>query len=558
MQAYAYKPKKNLGTPLVEQTPFNIMMGHVIFANAIFIGIDCDADALPDINKNTLKTVDSCFLAIYIVEMITRFFYLGFERYIKDGFNVLDGFLVIVGVIEKMFFGEGMEAADVMRVLKIMRLIRLTKLLRLVRFFRNLMQAVQGVGRCINTLTSLLPVMGILVYVFGLFGCNTIGVSTAWIFTDRYSPQYEHFENYDHFGTVGRSMLSMFQIITLSGWAEMCRSVMDKFPQGVIFFIAFVFLLSFGLSNVLVGTVCFNSIHNADEAKKKDAEQEYERSELLLEKITDCFKLADTDDSGELDYREMQVLFERPAIRRAFQIMGMPAHDMTTLLKLLDKDGDGQISRQEFTDGFLQFMGGNKTSLPKVQLALQALTLRVADFYNRLQKVKNTMLDQETKLAVAYEAIKEMVSAENHDASLAIRKRKMQHREEMAALIAKTMKKLNLAKLGAEYSSSSSESGTTQSEDSQEIQNVVVAPVRKLSKQVLLPTPAPPPPHTYKRQKPPKEEPQYDIILDNLKKYSIPDPQKAIEDGFKAGSESGSEGESISLNLSVSQSKETD
>jgi len=425
MQKYKYIAKQNLGTPFVEQSQFNMFMGIIIVINAIVIGLDCDKKIL-GLDDSILRAIEDTFLVIYILELILRFFYLGFRRYFMDGFNLLDGFLVAMGVIEKLFFGDGMEAASFMRLLKIIRLIRLTRLLRLVRFFASLWLAVIGVAGSILTIISVMPIMGVLVYLFGIFANVTIGQSTAWMFTDQYSPGFENFENEELFGTVGASMLTVFQISTLAGWSDIARRIMPHFPQAAIFFICFIFLIAFGLNTVVVGTVCSRSIRQADEMKVKELQTRMSRDQELLRHIVACFAIADSDDSGELDHDEVTKLFGRPALRKALHYLGMPTRDVPTLLRLLDRDGDGQISRQEFLDGFMQFNGKMKSNnIIKVQLSLQSLTVRLADLYNRMAHSKDTILDQETKLSVSYMAIDNMLYSYSKDAYSAIRKKKM-------------------------------------------------------------------------------------------------------------------------------------
>jgi voltage-gated sodium channel len=57
------------------------------------------------------------------------------------------------------------------------------------------------------------------------------------------------------FGTLGASMFSLFQIMTLEGWAEIARNVMIKYPFANIYFIVFILLASYTTLNIFIAIV---------------------------------------------------------------------------------------------------------------------------------------------------------------------------------------------------------------------------------------------------------------------------------------------------------------
>lgn len=60
--------------------------------------------------------------------------------------------------------------------------------------------------------------------------------------------------DYKHFGTVPRSMASLFQILTMDAWASgVAWPISDIYPAAWGFFVVFVLLGSFGLLNLLTG-----------------------------------------------------------------------------------------------------------------------------------------------------------------------------------------------------------------------------------------------------------------------------------------------------------------
>jgi voltage-gated sodium channel len=58
------------------------------------------------------------------------------------------------------------------------------------------------------------------------------------------------------FGTIGTSAFSLFQVMTLEGWAaEIVRPVMETYPHAWLFFIIFILITSFAVLNLFIGII---------------------------------------------------------------------------------------------------------------------------------------------------------------------------------------------------------------------------------------------------------------------------------------------------------------
>ena len=114
-----------------------------------------------------------------------------------------------------------------MRVLRVLRLVSAVPSLR--RVVRALLHAVPGVG-------AVSALLVILAYVFAVISTNLFGESF---------PEW--------FGSIGASMFTLFQIMTLEGWAmEMARPIMDVYPYAWLFFVIFIVASSFTVLNLFL------------------------------------------------------------------------------------------------------------------------------------------------------------------------------------------------------------------------------------------------------------------------------------------------------------------
>merc|ERR1719262_1763438 len=83
-----------------------------------------------------------------------------------------------------------------------------------------------------------------VLYISALFMTSTIGRSTD-----------EDTDIYEWFGSVPRSLMTLFQLMTLEGWPDLVRAVMEEFPLLWMFFIPFIMITSFVLLNLVTAVV---------------------------------------------------------------------------------------------------------------------------------------------------------------------------------------------------------------------------------------------------------------------------------------------------------------
>ena len=111
---------------------------------------------------------------------------------------------------------------------------------------------------------AVIILLGIVYYVFA--------VMTTMLYGDAY-PQW--------FGTIGESLYSLFQIMTLESWSMgIVRVVMEQYPQAWLLFVPFIVMTAFAVLNLFIG-ILVNTMQSAVEEAQ---DQELER---ILKIVTD-------------------------------------------------------------------------------------------------------------------------------------------------------------------------------------------------------------------------------------------------------------------------------
>jgi len=78
----------------------------------------------------------------------------------------------------------------------------------------------------------------------------------------------------DWFGTIGGSMFTLFQVMTLESWSMgIVRPVMETYSWAWIVFVAFIFLSTFTVLNLFIAII-IDSMQTLHEAEQQEAVEE--------------------------------------------------------------------------------------------------------------------------------------------------------------------------------------------------------------------------------------------------------------------------------------------
>ncbi len=242
---------------LVESRWFTIAITVVIVINAITLGLETWPEAMRRYGT-VLVILDTVALGIFVVEIAMKLwvYRLGF---FKNGWNVFDFTIVAIALI---------PSAGALSVLRAMRILRVLRLISVVPQMRTVVGALFGA----------LPGMGSIVAVLLL-----VFYVTAVMATKLFGETFPHW-----FGSIGESMYSLFQIMTLESWSMgIVRPVMEQHPLAWAFFVPFVIVTSFAVLNLFIALIVnsMNSVHAEDRESAVAAEHTAhdEREHLMTE-----------------------------------------------------------------------------------------------------------------------------------------------------------------------------------------------------------------------------------------------------------------------------------
>ena len=207
----------------VETKHFDLFILGLICLNSVTLGMMTS----PYFDSNfggILYLFDRLCLAIFIVEMCLKLYVYG-KDFFASKWNVFDFSIV---AISSFSFASSFI---------IFRAFRLFRILKYINRFSSLKRIIACLKALLPNFVAFALVFGVFLYVFAIIAVNLFGT---------------HILNFE---SLGVATLTLLQVFTLDGWAQITHTVMKFYPHSWIFFtsylaISMMLLLSFIMSMV--------------------------------------------------------------------------------------------------------------------------------------------------------------------------------------------------------------------------------------------------------------------------------------------------------------------
>ncbi|XYK82061.1 MAG: ion transporter [Labrenzia sp.] len=227
----------------------------IIVVNAITLGLETSPFVM-DRFGSVLIAIDQTILGIFVIEIALRLFAHGF-RFFKDPWSLFDFFIVAIALLPSS------------GTLSVLRSLRILRVLRLISVVPSLRRVIGGLIAALPGMGSIVVLMALVFYVFGVMATKLFGASF---------PEW--------FGDLGASLYTLFQIMTLESWSMgIVRPVMEVYPLSWIFFVPFILCTAFTVLNLFIGIIV--SAMQEEHEAEADANRQaiHDETGLILEEV---------------------------------------------------------------------------------------------------------------------------------------------------------------------------------------------------------------------------------------------------------------------------------
>lgn len=244
---------------LVEAPRFQHAITAVILLNAITLGAETSRSVMSRAG-DLLHLIDKVALTIFVIELLLKL-YAYRLRFFRDPWNWFD--FVIVGISLLPSTG-GLSVLRAFRVLRVLRLISLVPSMR--RVVTALLAAIPGMA-------SIVGLLSLVLYVAAVMSTKLFGGT---------DPEY--------FGDLGKSLWTLFQVMTGEAWPEIARTVMAKHPMAWLFFLFYILVSTFVVLNLFLAVMvsAMEGARHEEEELEHQQEREQHQQEREQDKATDA------------------------------------------------------------------------------------------------------------------------------------------------------------------------------------------------------------------------------------------------------------------------------
>lgn len=223
---------------VIESPRFEQAMTALIVVNAVTLGLETSPEMVARYG-GLLHAIDRTALFVFVAELAARFFVFR-TRFFNDPWRAFDFFVVGIAL---------MPSAGAFSVLRAMRILRVLRLVSLVPSMRGVVGALL---KALPGMASIIGLLALVLYVSAVLATKLFGAI---------APEF--------FGTLGHSLFTLFQIMTVEGWPDIAREVMTVAPHAWIFFVVYLLVATFMVLNLFIAVVV-NAMQSQVSADLKD------------------------------------------------------------------------------------------------------------------------------------------------------------------------------------------------------------------------------------------------------------------------------------------------
>ncbi|XP_032869031.1 voltage-dependent T-type calcium channel subunit alpha-1I [Amblyraja radiata] len=227
-----------------------MIIAHKLFDYIVlaFIFLNCITVALerPEISQGSTERIflsvsNYFFTAIFVAEMTLKVvslgFYIGDQAYLRSSWNILDGFLVFVSLIDIVVSLASAGGAKILGVLRVLRLLRTLRPLRVISRAPGLKLVVETLISSLKPIGNIVLICCAFFIIFGILGvqlfkgkfyyCQGQDTRNVTNRSDCLLANYKWIHHKYNFDNLGQALMSLFVLASKDGWVNIMYHGLD-------------------------------------------------------------------------------------------------------------------------------------------------------------------------------------------------------------------------------------------------------------------------------------------------------------------------------------------
>uniref|UniRef100_A0A8C6US49 Voltage-dependent T-type calcium channel subunit alpha-1H n=1 Tax=Neogobius melanostomus TaxID=47308 RepID=A0A8C6US49_9GOBI len=248
-----------------------------IFLNCITIALERPGIQLHSKERVFLSVSNYVFTVIFLAEMTIKVVALGFcfggQNYLQSSWNVLDGVLVFVSLVDILVTLAYTSGNKILGILRVLRLLRTLRPLRVISRAPGLKLVVETLITSLRPIGNIVLICCAFFIIFALQGkfyhCEGLDTKNITNKSNCLEANYRWIRRKYNFDNLVQALMSLFVLSCKDGWVNIMYDGLDAVgvdqqpvrnhnPWMLLYFISFLLIVSFFVLNMFVGVVVEN------------------------------------------------------------------------------------------------------------------------------------------------------------------------------------------------------------------------------------------------------------------------------------------------------------
>ena len=209
---------------LKESRIFQVIVVLIIIINAITIGVN--TYNLSQFIRQVLNYIDYSITIFFVIEILIRFIAEPKKlNFFKNGWNVFDTLIVLLSLVPIPNNSSFL----------LLRLLRVFRVLRLISVVPELKKIIEALLSSVTRVFYVGLLLFIILYIYATIGSILFSTDIPERWVD-----------------VGVSMITLFQVLTMSSWEQVMLPLQDLYWWAWSYFFSFIIICGITMLNLLI------------------------------------------------------------------------------------------------------------------------------------------------------------------------------------------------------------------------------------------------------------------------------------------------------------------
>ncbi|KAM9597578.1 voltage-dependent T-type calcium channel subunit alpha-1G isoform 25-T25 [Trichechus inunguis] len=242
--AYIFPPQSKfrlLCHRIITHKMFDHVVLVIIFLNCITIAMERPKIDPHSAERIFLTLSNYIFTAVFLAEMTVKVVALGWcfgeQAYLRSSWNVLDGLLVFISIIDILVSMVSDSGTKILGMLRVLRLLRTLRPLRVISRAQGLKLVVETLMSSLKPIGNIVVICCAFFIIFGILGVQLFkgkffvcqGEDTRNITnkSDCAEASYRWVRHKYNFDNLGQALMSLFVLASKDGWVDIMYDGLD-------------------------------------------------------------------------------------------------------------------------------------------------------------------------------------------------------------------------------------------------------------------------------------------------------------------------------------------